>query len=121
MRDPPDRPLVPGRARPLLDVARVDDQPGGEVEHLAGEVELLRPALPERRDPLVEDAVTEQAADDAALALHRVEIAVAVAPADRQPRDEVVQDEVVQDDDARAARRSASTIQPCASGLLPTW
>ena len=26
VRDPPDRPLVAGRARPLLDVARVDDQ-----------------------------------------------------------------------------------------------
>jgi len=44
--------------------------------------------------------VTEQAADNAALALHRVEVAVAVAPADRQPGDEVVEDEVVQDDDA---------------------
>ena len=44
--------------------------------------------------------MTEQAADDAALALHRVEVAVAVAAADRQPRDEMVQDEVVQDDDA---------------------
>ena len=65
--------------------------------------------------------MAEQAADDAALALHRVEVAVAVAAADREPGDEVVEDEVVQDDDARAARRSASTIQPCASGSLPTW
>ena len=100
----------------------VDDQAGREVEHLPGEVEVVGPALPERRDPLVEHAVAEQPADDAALPLHRVEVAVAVAPADRQARDEVVQDEVVQDDDdLRSALRSASTIQPCASGLLPRW
>jgi len=34
-------------------------------------------------------------------ALHRVQVAVPVAAADRQAGDEVVQDEVVQDDDAR--------------------
>ena len=39
--------------------------------------------------------------DDSVLALHRVEVAVAVAAADRHPGDEVVDDEVVQDDDAR--------------------
>ena len=43
----------------------------------------------------------EKASDDAVLALHRVEVAVAVSPADGHPRDEVVDDEVVQDDDAR--------------------
>ena len=42
----------------------------------------------------------EQAADHAALPLHRVEVAVPVAAADRQPGDEVMEDEVVQDDDA---------------------
>ena len=80
----------------------VDDQAGGEVEHLAGEVVVLGAALPERRDPLVEHAVPEQAADDAAFPLHRVEVAVTVAPADRQPCDEMVEDEVVEDDDARS-------------------
>ena len=46
VRDPPQRPLVAVRARPLLDVARVDDQAGGAVEHLAGERELLGTAPP---------------------------------------------------------------------------
>jgi hypothetical protein len=32
----------------------------------------------------------------------------------------MVEHEVVQDDDA-GPRRSASTIQPCASASLPTW
>ena len=36
--------------------------------------------------------------DDAALALHRVEVAVAVPPTDGDAGDEVMQDEVVQDD-----------------------
>ena len=101
MRDAPDRPLVPGRARPLLDVARVDDQAVARSSTSPASGKSLGPALPERRDALVEHAVAEQPADDAALALHRVEVAVAVAPADRQPGDEVVEDELVQDDDAR--------------------
>ncbi len=42
----------------------------------------------------------EEPADDAVLALHQVEIAVPVAPADGHARDEVVEDEVVEDDDA---------------------
>ena len=70
---------------------------------------------------LVEHAVREQAAGEAGVALHRVEVAVAVAAAERDAGDEVVEDEVVEDDDARARARSASTIQPCASGSLPTW
>ena len=41
----------------------------------------------------------EQPADDAALSLHGVEVAVAVAAADRQPRDQMMEDEVVQNDD----------------------
>ena len=45
----------------------------------------------------------EQTADDAVLALHRVEVAVAVAASDRHPRDEVVDDEVVEDDDTGPA------------------
>jgi len=45
--------------------------------------------------------VGEQAPDDAVLPLHRVEIAVPVATADRHPRDEVMEDEVVQHDESR--------------------
>ena len=62
----------------------------------------------------------EQPADDAGLALHRVEVAVAVAAADRQAGDEVVEHEVVEDDDAGAA---AQRIDDPAvrSGSLPTW
>ena len=44
--------------------------------------------------------MAEQAPDDAALALHRVQVAVPVAAADREAGNEVVEDEVVQDDDA---------------------
>ena len=102
----PDRPRVPGGAGAVADVGGVDDEPGREVEHLAGEMEVLRPVLPERRDALVEHGMAEQAPDDAALALHRVEVAVAVAAADRQPRDEMVEHEVVQHDDpGRAPQR----------------
>ena len=50
--------------------------------------------------------VTEQPPDDAALALHRVEVAVPVAAADREAGDEMVEDEVVEDDDSgRSAQR----------------
>ena len=45
--------------------------------------------------------MAEQPSDDAALALHRVQVAVPVAAADREAGDEVVEHEVVQDDDAR--------------------
>ena len=64
--------------------------------------------------------MAEEAADDAVLALHEIEIAVPVPPTDGHPRDEMVEDEVVQDDDAGRSR-SASTIHACASGLFPTW
>ena len=37
---------------------------------------------------------------DAVLALHEVEVGVAIAAGQRHPGDEVVEDEVVQDDDA---------------------
>ena len=50
--------------------------------------------------------MAEQPADDAALALHRVEVAVAVAAADREPGDEMVEHEVVQHDEpGRAPQR----------------
>jgi hypothetical protein len=45
----------------------------------------------------------EQASDDAVLALHRVEVAVPVPPADCHAGDEVVEHEVVEDDHARSA------------------
>ena len=103
VRDVPDPALVAGRAHEVAHGLRVDDHARRVLEHEAGEREVLGPRLPERRDPLVEDAVREQAADDTVLELHRVEVAVAVAPADGHPGDEVVDDEVVQDDDARPA------------------
>ena len=79
---------------------------GGEPEYLPREVEVLGPVLPQRWNALVEHGVAEQAADDATLALHRIEVAVAIATADREPGNEVVQDEVVQHDEAgRAAQR----------------
>ena len=46
MGDDPDRPGVPGGARTVAYVARVDDEAGREIEHLAGEMEVLRPASP---------------------------------------------------------------------------
>ena len=65
-----------------------------------------RPVLPQRRNALVEHGVAEQPPDDAAFPLHRVEVAVPVAAADREAGDEVVEDEVVQHDDAgRAPQR----------------
>src|SRR5437764_6329074 len=72
------------------------------LEHLAGEREILGPDLPERRDDAVEDAVREEAAGHAGLPLHGAEVALAVAPPEREARDEVVEDEVVEDDDPRA-------------------
>ncbi len=101
MRDPPERPVVAVVARPLLDVVRVDDQTGGAVEHLAGERELLRPNLPERRHAALEHAVAEQPSGHARLALHRGEIRVSVLASDRQTGDEMVDHPVVEDDDAR--------------------
>ena len=102
----------------LLDVVGVDDEPRGEREHLARQREVLGLAS-ERRQPLVEDAVGEQAADDAVRPLHRVEVAVPVSLADGHARDQV-EDEVMEHDEA-GVRRRASRIQPCASGLLPMW
>ena len=101
MRDDADPSGEARRAGAVTDVGRVRDERGRERQHLAREREVLRTVLPQRRDPLVEDAVREQPAHDAMLPLHRVEVAVAVATADRHPGDEVVEDEVVQDDEAR--------------------
>ncbi len=103
MRDDPDPPRVARGAGTVADVAGMDDEAGREPEHLAREREVLGPVLPQRRDALVEDAVCEQPPDHAVLALHRVEVAVAVAPPDGQTGDEVVKDEIVEDDEARAA------------------
>ena len=103
MRDDPDRPEVPGRAGSVVDIPGMDDEAGGEPEHLPGKMEVLGPVLPERRDALVEDGVAEKPAYDTALSLHRVEVAVPVTATDRQTRDQVMQDEVVEDDDTRSA------------------
>ena len=72
------------------------------VEHDAREREALRLRLPEQRQQVVEHAEAEQPAGDAELALHRVEVAAAVAAADRDPGDQVVQHVLVQHDDAGA-------------------
>ena len=74
----------------------------------------------------------EQAPDDPVLALHRVEVAVPVAPADRHPGDEVVEHEVVEHDDAGRASQGvddpavrvrvvADVVErdsPCRAGLV---
>ena len=103
VRDHPDPPVVPGGAGERGDRLGVDDEPRRVLEDERRERELLRAGLPQRRDPLVEDAVREQASDDTVVALHRVEVAVPVATPDRHPGDEVVQHEVVEDDDAGTA------------------
>ena len=82
---------------------RVADDAVRPVEHLAGEREVLRAVLPDRRQQVVDHAVGEQPADDAGVALHRVEVRLGVASPERQSRHEVVEDEVVQDDEAPAA------------------
>ena len=48
----------------------------------------------------------EEPADDPVLPLHRVEVAVAVAPPDRDARDEMVEHEVVEDDEPRRPAKS---------------
>ena len=101
MRHDRDRPGEAGGARVVAHVLRMDDERRRVLEHERGEREVRRTRLPQRRDPLVEDAVPEQAADDAVLALHQVEVGVAVPPPDGHSGDEVVEDEVVEDDDTR--------------------
>ena len=101
-------------------MARVNDQPRGEAEHLAGEVEVLGPVLPEGRNPLVQDGVAEEPADDSPSRSIASRYAVAVAAADREPRDRWWRTKSWRTT-TPGVRRSASTIQPCASGLLPMW
>ena len=100
MRDPPEPAGVPSLTRAALGVVRVDDQAGRVVEHDAGEREAFGLCLPEERQQVVEHAEAEQAAGNAELALHRVEVPASVAATDRDPGDEVVEDVLVQDDDA---------------------
>ena len=106
MGDDEDGAGEPGRERAVAHVARVDDETCREIEHLAGEMEVLGPVLPERRDALVEHRVAEQPPHDSTLALHRVEVPVPVAAPDRQSGHEMVKHEVVEDDDpGRPAQR----------------
>ena len=62
----------------------------------------------------------EQPAGDAELALHRVEVAAAVAAADGDPGDQVVQDELVQHDEPGplAQRVDDPAVRV---GSLPMW
>ena len=69
MRHDADGPVEASRARAVADVAGVDDQADRMLEHEGRKREVLGTRLPQRWDPLVEDAVTEEAADDAVLAL----------------------------------------------------
>src|SRR5437763_740344 len=98
MWDPPESSVVAGGERFLGDVARMDDEPAAwlrrMLEHLAGEREVLRAHLPERRDDAVEDAVRKEPSGHAGLALHGAEVALAVASSEREARDEVVEDEI---------------------------
>ena len=103
--------LVAGGAGPIAHVLRVDDQRGRVVEHVGRERKVGGARLPQRRDPLVHHAVREQAAGDAVLTLHQVEVRVSVAARQRHPGDEVVEDEVVQDDDARSLAQRVD--DPC--------
>jgi len=89
----------------------VDDEPGRVLEDERRQRELLGPRLPERRDPLVEDAVREQTSDDAVVPLRRP----TVIPATRWCRTKSWRTTTP------GRRRRASTIPACASGLLPTW
>ncbi len=98
MRHDGDRPAEAGSAGVVADVPGVDDERGRVLQHEGGKREVRGPRLPQRRDPLVENAVREEPADHAVLTLHDVEVAVPVATPDGHPRDEVVQDEVVEND-----------------------
>src|SRR5439155_10908569 len=95
---PPDGAAEAGCAGATLDVARVDDQAGGEPQDLTGQRELLRPRLPQRGNSVVDHRIAEQPARQPVPALERVEIGTRVAPRERQARDEMVGDEVVEHD-----------------------
>src|SRR5205814_9563618 len=85
MCHPPDRAGVAGFARAGLDVARVDDQTLGEVEHHARERKALWLRLPEERQQVVRDAERQQPSGDAEVALHRIEVPARVAAPERDP------------------------------------
>ena len=97
-RDHPGRAGIAVVPNLLLDIPRVADDAIGAVEDDAGEREVLRALLPDRREESVDDAVREQPADDPGVLLHRVQVALRIPAPERHPRDEVVEDEIVQDD-----------------------
>ena len=99
VRHQPHWPCEPGSSDEVENGARVDDETRRMLQDEGRERKVGRTRFPERGYPLVEDAVREQAADDAVLVLHRVEVGVSVATADGHPRHEVVKHEVVEDDD----------------------
>ena len=102
-RHAPDRSLVAGLTRPPLDVRGMDDERHCVAQDLSGEGELLGPVLPERRDQTVHDALREEASFRSGLPLHRLEIPLRVAAAQRDPCDQVVEHELVQHDHPRPA------------------
>ena len=101
MRDDPDRAAKAGRASAVVDVAGMDDQAGGEVEHLSREREVLGPVLPQRRNALLHHGVPEQPRGQPAIALEGVQVRLPVAASERDARDEVMQHEVVEHDEPR--------------------
>src|SRR6266511_3959679 len=102
-RDAPDRLAIAELAHQAGHVAGMDDGAVGEIENLRRERKLMGTGLPERRQQLVDDAVSEQPPFDPRFPLHRVEVALAVAAAEREPRHEMVEHELVQHDHARPA------------------
>jgi hypothetical protein len=105
MGNVPERAVVAVLANARLDVARVHDHSRGAIEHLSRERELRWTDLPEWRHAAFEHAPTEHPARNAGLPLHRGEIRVRVAAADRRTCDEMMDDEVVQHDDAGAPQQ----------------
>ena len=82
-----DRPVVAGRARAVVDVARVDDRGPSRASSTSPASGKSSGRFSQRGGMrLSSTPCAEQPADDAVLALHRVEVAVAVAPADRERR-----------------------------------
>jgi hypothetical protein len=79
------------------------NDPVGPIEDSRGERKKLGSILPDRRQEAVDDPVRKKPADNARVALHRVEVSHRIATPDRQPGHEVVKDEVVHDDDPPVA------------------
>jgi hypothetical protein len=90
MWDPPEHAVVAGFPGAGLDVGGVDDETGGEVEHLAGEREVFRPRLPERRHAPVEETMGEQSSRQPRVTFDGREVGAPILPPDRQAGDEVV-------------------------------